>query len=95
MASLTLREAVEAALEHFEANADLLKAADSQNVTFEEAELSENGAYWQITLGYPIKKQNILGMELYERKYIIFVINSDLGTLKALKMRPDVEPTPL
>ena len=53
MASLTLREAVEAALEHFEANADLLKAADSQNVTFGEAELSENGAYWQITLGYP------------------------------------------
>ena len=95
MASLTLRKAVEAAFKHFEANADLLKAADSQNVTFEEAELSENGAYWQITLGYPIKKQNILGMDLYERKYIIFVINSDLGTLKALKMRPDVESTPL
>ena len=93
MASLTLRKAVEAAFRHFEANADLLKAADSQDVTFEEAELSEDEAYWHITLGYPVKKQNILGMDLYERKYIIFVINSDLGTLKALKMRPDVEPT--
>lgn len=94
MASLTLRKAVEAAFRNFEANADLLKAADSQNVTFEEAELSEDEVYWQITLGYPIKKK-ILGMDVYERKYIIFVIDGDLGTLKALKMRPDVEPTPL
>lgn len=40
MASLTLRKAVEAALEHFKANADLLGAVSS-DVTFEEAELSE------------------------------------------------------
>ena len=48
MASLTLRKAVEAALGHFKANADLLGAITNQDVTFEEAELSEDGAYWHI-----------------------------------------------
>ena len=97
MASLTLRKAVEAALEHFKANADLLGATTNQDVTFEEAELSEDGAYWHITLGYPVKKsiQGFVEPLVYERKYTIFVIDGEAGTLQSLKMRPDVEPTPL
>ena len=99
MASLTLRKAVKAALEHFADHADLLGAITSQDVTFEEAELSEDEAYWHITLGYPVKKR-IQGfveplVSGYERKYTIFVIDGETGTLQSLKMRPDVEPTPL
>lgn len=91
MASLTLRKAGEAALAHFEANADLLGAL-SLDVTFEEAELSEDGAYWHITLGYPVEKriQGIVASLVYERKYTIFVIDGETGTLRSLKMRPDV-----
>ena len=97
MASLTLRKAVEAALRHFKANADLLGAITNQDVTFEEAELSEDGAYWHITLGYTVKKsiQGFVEPLVYERKYTIFVIDGEAGTLQSLKMRPDVEPTPL
>lgn len=97
MASLTLRKAVEAALRHFKANVDLLGAITNQDVTFEEAELSEDGAYWHITLGYTVKKsiQGFVEPLVYERKYTIFVIDSKAGTLRSLKMRPDVEPTPL
>ena len=94
MASLTLRKAVETALEHFKANTDLL-GATSSDVTFEEAELSEDGAYWHITLGYPINKRTPSFVEslVYERKYTIFVIDGEAGTLQSLKMRPNVEPT--
>ena len=96
MASLTLREAVKAALGHFADHADLLGAITNQDVTFEEAELSEDGAYWHITLGYPVKKkiQGFVESLVYERKYTIFVIDGKTGTLRSLKMRPDVEPTP-
>ena len=95
MASLTLRKAVKAALEHFADHADLLGAITSQDVTFEEAELSEDEAYWHITLGYPVKKrvQGFVEPLVYERKYTIFVIDGETGTLRSLKMRPDVEPT--
>ncbi len=95
MASLTLRKAVEAALGHFAANADLLGATDPQDVTFEEAELSEDEAYWYITLGYPTKKrvQGFVEPFLYEQKYTIFVIDGEAGTLRSLKMRSDVEST--
>lgn len=94
MASLTLRKAAEAALEHFKVNADLLGAVSS-DVTFEEAELSEDGAYWHITLGYPVNKRTsgFVQSLIYERKYTIFVIDGEAGTLRSLKMRPDVEPT--
>lgn len=94
MASLTLRKAAEAALEHFKVNADLLGAISS-DVTFEEAELSEDGAYWHITLGYPVTNRtpSFVQSLIYERKYTIFVIDGETGTLRSLKMRPDVEPT--
>ena len=97
MASLTIRKAVEAALRYFADHADLLGAITSQDVTFEEAELSEDGTYWNITLGYPVKKriQGFVEPLVYERKYTIFVIDGEAGTLRSLKMRPDVEPTPL
>ena len=96
MAALTLRKAVKAALEHFADHADLLGAI-TPDVTFEEAELSEDGAYWHITLGYPVKKriQGFVEPLVYERKYTIFVIDGEAGTLRSLKMRSDVEPTPL
>lgn len=70
-------------------------ASSTYDVTFEEAELSEDGAYWHITLGYPVNKRTSGFVEslIYERKYTIFVIDGEAGTLRSLKMRPDVEPT--
>lgn len=93
---ITVKEAVQAAINFI---SELYDPKELTNLTLEEVELSDNGEYWHITLGYtrPVKVvpprttatalQNFLNEPLTERVYKIISVRAEDGKATSMKIR--------
>jgi hypothetical protein len=96
---IEVKAAVGQAVAYLESITDLLiqNGEQIQDLRLEETELSEDGKYWFITLGYdrplpahrdPLSILSGVGENRrYQREYRIFKIESDSGVVKSMKIR--------
>ena len=86
---INVKEAIVKAMEYFDLIYDDKKYSDLQ---LEEVELSDDGSYWLITLGYgvPVKSHAVvraLGSPTQYKKYKILKVKSDTGDVVSMKIR--------
>ena len=55
-------------------------------IQLEEVELTEDGKYWLITLGYPSASTNPLLIQ-NRKVYKVFQINAETGEVQSMKIR--------
>lgn len=79
---LDVKEAAQKASEYFAA---LYADQGVSKVQLEEVELSDDGKYWMITLGYPV--QGPLFTVPPKRQYKVFKIDANTGEVKSMKIR--------
>lgn len=92
---IDVRSAVEAARNYLFSMIDqLTDAGQIQGLRLEETELSDDGRYWLITLGFdrPIGEhleplQAVLNNKKYERDYRIIKIDAHSREVKSMKIR--------
>lgn len=90
--ALTVHDAVKSASFHLESLLGPVK-----DVRLEEVELSDDGRWWFVTLGYyrpdarPVPStamNDLLGTAgTVPREYKVFTVDADNGVVKAMKMR--------
>ena len=56
-------------------------------MSLEEVELSEDGRYWFITLGYDDLSEGLLLTIVQRKKYKVFKVNADSGQVISMKIR--------
>jgi hypothetical protein len=82
-ATIDVKAAAKIAAEYF---ASLYSERDYSDLQLEEVELTEDGKYWLITLGYSSRDTTILGLAK-ARKYKLFKIDVKTGKVWAMKVR--------
>ena len=93
MPILNVKEAVDKAISIFR---DIVDVRNVTELRLEEVELSEDGKYWLITLGYDRAKPGdpfagLLGSAKREfiREYRVLKISSSTGELLSMKIREE------
>ncbi len=81
---LDVKEAAKRASEYFAA---LYPPQSVSNVQLEEVELSDDGQYWLITLGYPLSGLDALMGSGGRKEYKQFKIDASTGDVKSMKIR--------
>ena len=92
---IDVKEAVSSATKALQ---DFFAGKELVGLELEEVELTEDGKSWLITLGFyvpdpnPNPLRNILalpteGKTKYERKYKVFEVDGDTGSVAAMKIR--------
>ncbi len=89
---IDLRQAVKTALRFFTDSFGLLKPSDAQ---LEEIEMSEDGRFWLITVGYDnptainvVSHKFVLPHQVPLRKYKIVKVDAETGRPVSIKIRP-------
>ncbi len=80
---IEVEEAVGRAHEYFNR---LYAGQGVTNVQLEEVELTDDDKYWFITLSYQ-QRSDVTSLIKSPRKYKIFQIHAETGTVKAMKIR--------
>jgi hypothetical protein len=80
------REAADAAVEYFR---QLFSASEFQSISLEEVELSEDGKYWLITLGYDVHPKSGIAAVLGppKTKFKVLKVDTRSGQVVAMKIR--------
>lgn len=83
---IDIKLASEKALEHF---ASLFPQIDEKDVMLEEAELSKDEQFWEITVSYKIPKGEKIGETFFgeTRSFKTFRLEAETGEVKSMKVR--------
>lgn len=81
---LDVKEAAQRASEYF---ATLFPQDLASKARLEEVELSEDGEYWLITLGYPVDVTGLFIGQAKPREYKQFKIEAATGKVVSMKIR--------
>lgn len=96
---INVKEAVTAAMSFM---TDLYNARELANLSLEEVELSDDGEYWSITLGYtrPVTSlqphnpaatlQSYLNQQKIEQVYKVVSVRNQDGQVTSMKMRAPI-----
>ncbi len=76
-------QAVAEAVKFFQA---LSKNGGPQELRVEEVEMSEDGSYWLITLGFTVLP-HLPFLQQSQREYKLFRVNASTGQVEAMKIR--------
>ncbi len=84
--TIDAREAAGAALEYFK---QLFSASEIQSSSLEEVELSEDGKYWLITLGYEFRPKSgiVPAFGVPKTKFKVFKVEARTGRVVAMNIR--------
>jgi hypothetical protein len=89
---IDLRQAVQTAIKFFTDSFGLLRPSDAQ---LEEIEMSEDGRFWLITVGYDnptavnaVKGKFVLPPRVPLRKYKVVKVDAQDGQAVSIKIRP-------
>ena len=87
---IDVKEAAKSAVAYF---ADLFEGKSYRDLLLEEVDLDKDKNIWLITLGFTLYAsiteplEGLGGPSGYERKYKIFEVNAETGTVLSMKIR--------
>ena len=88
MPPIAVKQAVRIALDYFK---DLYDTGGLRDIRLEEVELTEDGKFWLVTLGFdrPVPQAifEAFGAPKYQREYKVLKIDSSRGEVHGMKIR--------
>ena len=79
---IDVKEASKTAYEHF----GQLYQGNYENLSLEEVEISEDGKYWEIILGYSVPGQHSITSGSTSREFKKFEIDAETGRFVSMKV---------